>query len=62
LPTGHGAAAFGRLFVAVNVFWTRPQSYYDSAAWRSTWEFDGGAFMNQAATGNLIGLSARSKA
>jgi UDP-N-acetyl-2-amino-2-deoxyglucuronate dehydrogenase len=34
--------------VAVNVFWTRPQAYYDSAAWRGTWEFDGGAFMNQA--------------
>ena len=28
--------------------WSRPQSYYDSAAWRGTWEFDGGAFMNQA--------------
>lgn len=40
---------FGRLYmVSVNVFWTRPQSYYDSAAWRGTWEFDGGAFMNQA--------------
>jgi UDP-N-acetyl-2-amino-2-deoxyglucuronate dehydrogenase len=40
---------FGRIYsVAVNVFWTRPQSYYDSAAWRGTWEFDGGAFMNQA--------------
>jgi UDP-N-acetyl-2-amino-2-deoxyglucuronate dehydrogenase len=40
---------FGRIFmVNVNVFWTRPQSYYDSAAWRGTWEFDGGAFMNQA--------------
>ncbi|OGA98112.1 MAG: oxidoreductase [Burkholderiales bacterium RIFCSPHIGHO2_12_FULL_69_20] len=40
---------FGRLYmVNVNVFWTRPQSYYDSAAWRGTWEFDGGAFMNQA--------------
>ena len=40
---------FGRLYmVGVNVFWTRPQSYYDSAAWRGTWEFDGGAFMNQA--------------
>jgi UDP-N-acetyl-2-amino-2-deoxyglucuronate dehydrogenase len=40
---------FGRLYsVAMNVFWTRPQSYYDSAAWRGTWEFDGGAFMNQA--------------
>jgi UDP-N-acetyl-2-amino-2-deoxyglucuronate dehydrogenase len=40
---------FGRIFmVTVNVFWTRPQSYYDSAAWRGTWEFDGGALMNQA--------------
>jgi UDP-N-acetyl-2-amino-2-deoxyglucuronate dehydrogenase len=40
---------FGRIYmVAVNVFWTRPQSYYDSAPWRGTWEFDGGAFMNQA--------------
>jgi UDP-N-acetyl-2-amino-2-deoxyglucuronate dehydrogenase len=40
---------FGRLYnVAVNVFWTRPQAYYDSAEWRGTWEFDGGAFMNQA--------------
>jgi UDP-N-acetyl-2-amino-2-deoxyglucuronate dehydrogenase len=40
---------FGRIFmVQVNVFWTRPQDYYDSAAWRGTWEFDGGALMNQA--------------
>ncbi|MXR38085.1 Gfo/Idh/MocA family protein [Craterilacuibacter sinensis] len=40
---------FGRIYmVNVNVFWTRPQDYYDSAAWRGTWEFDGGAFMNQA--------------
>ena len=40
---------FGRIYmVNVNVFWSRPQSYYDSAAWRGTWEFDGGAFMNQA--------------
>lgn len=40
---------FGRIFmVNINVFWSRPQSYYDSAAWRGTWEFDGGAFMNQA--------------
>jgi UDP-N-acetyl-2-amino-2-deoxyglucuronate dehydrogenase len=43
------ADRFGRIYmVNVNVFWTRPQSYYDSAAWRGTWEFDGGAFMNQA--------------
>lgn len=40
---------FGRIFmVAVNVFWTRPQSYYDSEGWRGRWEFDGGALMNQA--------------
>lgn len=40
---------FGRIYsVAVNVFWTRPQEYYDAAKWRGTWEFDGGAFMNQA--------------
>jgi UDP-N-acetyl-2-amino-2-deoxyglucuronate dehydrogenase len=40
---------FGRIYmVNINVFWARPQSYYDSAAWRGTWEFDGGAFMNQA--------------
>jgi UDP-N-acetyl-2-amino-2-deoxyglucuronate dehydrogenase len=43
------AGRFGRLYmVTVNVFWSRPQSYYDSAPWRGTWEFDGGAFMNQA--------------
>jgi len=40
---------FGRIYmVNINVFWTRPQEYYDSALWRGTWEFDGGAFMNQA--------------
>jgi UDP-N-acetyl-2-amino-2-deoxyglucuronate dehydrogenase len=40
---------FGRIYlVSINVFWTRPQSYYDGAAWRGTWEFDGGALMNQA--------------
>ncbi|HEY4954412.1 MAG TPA: Gfo/Idh/MocA family oxidoreductase [Gemmatimonadaceae bacterium] len=40
---------FGRLYMAnCTVRWTRPQSYYDQAPWRGTWEFDGGAFMNQA--------------
>jgi UDP-N-acetyl-2-amino-2-deoxyglucuronate dehydrogenase len=40
---------FGRLFSAnATVRWTRPQSYYDMSTWRGTWEFDGGAFMNQA--------------
>lgn len=43
------AGRFGRLaMVAVNVFWQRPQAYYDQDAWRGTWEFDGGALMNQA--------------
>jgi UDP-N-acetyl-2-amino-2-deoxyglucuronate dehydrogenase len=43
------ANRFGRIYmVNINVFWTRPQDYYDSATWRGTWEFDGGAFMNQA--------------
>lgn len=43
------AGRFGRIYnVNVNVFWTRPQDYYDQADWRGTWEFDGGAFMNQA--------------
>jgi UDP-N-acetyl-2-amino-2-deoxyglucuronate dehydrogenase len=40
---------FGRIFmVNVNVFWTRPQSYYDDAPWRGRWDMDGGAFLNQA--------------
>jgi UDP-N-acetyl-2-amino-2-deoxyglucuronate dehydrogenase len=41
---------FGRIYnVSLNVFWTRPQDYYDQGnGWRGTWEFDGGAFMNQA--------------
>jgi len=40
---------FGRIHLAtVNVFWTRPQSYYDDAPWRGRWDMDGGAFLNQA--------------
>lgn len=41
---------FGEIkLVQVNVFWTRPQDYYNQGnGWRGTWEFDGGAFMNQA--------------
>lgn len=40
---------FGRLHMAnVTVRWTRPQEYYDAEPWRGTWEFDGGAIMNQA--------------
>jgi UDP-N-acetyl-2-amino-2-deoxyglucuronate dehydrogenase len=40
---------FGRIYLAnTTVFWTRPQEYYDQAPWRGTWEFDGGAILNQA--------------
>jgi UDP-N-acetyl-2-amino-2-deoxyglucuronate dehydrogenase len=40
---------FGRIYSAnVTVRWTRPQEYYDAEPWRGTWEFDGGAIMNQA--------------
>jgi UDP-N-acetyl-2-amino-2-deoxyglucuronate dehydrogenase len=40
---------FGRIYMAnTTVRWSRPQEYYDQAPWRGTWEFDGGAFMNQA--------------
>jgi UDP-N-acetyl-2-amino-2-deoxyglucuronate dehydrogenase len=40
---------FGRIYLAnTTVRWTRPQEYYDQAPWRGTWEFDGGALLNQA--------------
>lgn len=39
----------GRVYaVNINVFWTRPQEYYDLDDWRGTWRYDGGALMNQA--------------
>ncbi len=40
---------FGKIYmITSNVFWNRPQDYYDMAPWRGTWALDGGAFMNQA--------------
>lgn len=40
---------FGQIHMAnCTVRWSRPQEYYDQAAWRGTWALDGGAFMNQA--------------
>ena len=40
---------FGKIhLVNLNIFWTRPQSYYDEAVWRGTIKLDGGALMNQA--------------
>jgi UDP-N-acetyl-2-amino-2-deoxyglucuronate dehydrogenase len=39
---------FGEVsLVDVDVFWTRPQAYYDRDAWRGTRALDGGAFLNQ---------------
>lgn len=43
------AGALGRLsMVIAEGLYHRPQSYYDSAAWRGTRELDGGVLMNQA--------------
>jgi len=41
---------FGQLTLCdAQIKWFRDQAYYDSGAWRGTWEFDGGgALMNQA--------------
>lgn len=40
---------FGKIYIVQsNVYWQRPQSYYDMADWRGTWRLDGGAFLNQA--------------
>jgi UDP-N-acetyl-2-amino-2-deoxyglucuronate dehydrogenase len=40
---------FGNIkLIQLNVFWTRPQSYYDQAKWRGTFDLDGGCLMNQA--------------
>ena len=41
--------SFGKIYMlSSNVFWMRPQDYYDQASWRGTWDLDGGALMNQA--------------
>jgi predicted dehydrogenase len=48
----HDAVASGSLgrvsMILVEGFYHRPQSYYDSAAWRGTLALDGGVLMNQA--------------
>lgn len=49
LKSAIDAGRFGKIYhVGINVYWTRPQEYYDQASWRGTWAMDGGAFMNQA--------------
>jgi UDP-N-acetyl-2-amino-2-deoxyglucuronate dehydrogenase len=44
------AGRFGRLlFASAKIKWLRSQEYYESGAWRGTWEFDGGGcLMNQS--------------
>lgn len=43
------AGAFGRIALIIGEgLYHRPQSYYDSAAWRGTLAMDGGVLMNQA--------------
>lgn len=42
------AGRFGRLLHGTaNIRWNRGRDYYSQAAWRGTWELDGGALMNQ---------------
>ena len=45
-----GSGYLGRIYsLHANVFWTRPQSYYDSeGSWHGSKELDGGAFYTQA--------------
>jgi len=35
----------------VSIRWNRNKEYYEQAAWRCTWELDGGALMNQCSHG-----------
>jgi len=40
---------FGKIYlITSNVYWQRPQQYYDQASWRGTKIMDGGALLNQA--------------
>jgi len=40
--------ALGKIhLVNLNIFWSRPQSYYDEASWRGTINLDGGVLLNQ---------------
>ncbi len=50
LKSAVDAGRFGQIALAnAYVKWHRTQEYYDSGAWRGTWELDGGgALMNQA--------------
>jgi UDP-N-acetyl-2-amino-2-deoxyglucuronate dehydrogenase len=42
------SGALGSLLLGeASTKWYRTQGYYDSAAWRGTWDLDGGSLMNQ---------------
>ena len=39
---------FGQVYmINLNLFWTRPQEFYDTADWRGTLAMDGGTLLNQ---------------
>lgn len=39
---------FGKIvLLSVKFYWSRRQTYYDSASWRGTWAYDGGALAQQ---------------
>ncbi|BAU23912.1 oxidoreductase [Caldimicrobium thiodismutans] len=39
---------FGKIvLLSVKFYWSRRQNYYDSASWRGTWAYDGGALAQQ---------------
>lgn len=39
---------FGKVYlVNLNLFWTRPQEFYDTADWRGSLKMDGGTLLNQ---------------
>ena len=40
--------SFGKIhLINANIFWSRPQSYYDQTKWRGTINLDGGILLNQ---------------
>jgi predicted dehydrogenase len=52
LRTAFDAGRFGKILHGmVQVRWSRNDAYYAEAPWRGTWEWDGGALMNQCIHG-----------
>jgi predicted dehydrogenase len=49
LRTAFDNGRFGKLsLLTARLRWCRHQQYYDEAAWRGTWAYDGGVLTNQA--------------